>query len=870
MFMTRCAVLLLVLLTALPADGAPPPQPASEPRLTVVTASSHCDWTWGHTRAWHAERYAQIIRNVLLLMRQHPHYVWQLETENEELAPFLERARQEWPELIDEFWQRLREGRIEVIGAISAPRLCEVYPETMVRNLVLGKQYFRAHAAGVQQPVYHAVDVMVGHSQMPQLLTQAEYRYFAFSRPSQQKQVFWRMGLDGTRMLSVLQHYGFGGVQAGGIALESHSGDDILPSEDLVKAAAAWDPNRKVLATSARFFEEVERTGCTLPELGGPLDSLESFCCGTGLHGNRNLYTRSNQNEDLLLAVERAQVMASALGGQTSPSTTDALWHDVLSCVGHAILWSWRADYDERLEKAKQTRLAGEKALQEALAAAASRIRFRTELGSPLVVFNFHAWPVTGPVEFTLEGDIEGLSLRDDGDHQVAWQLIEGDPSLGRRLAFLAERVPACGYRTFYLRQADGTQSETTRPGISETGSESRRDAAARISSQPGSVPAAVENRWYRVEMGGDGGLRMTERSREGQPGAETAGLGEVVFYDAPVPNGWMMNGPLGQRHSWTASADGFRSCQGPVFASLQAEGRIGPHRVRREVRLWRDCRRIDFSVEIEAEPGCGVLFLRFPLNVEGRVFAGIPFGAEPRENLANEPFRGEYFALGHPDAYYATRWTDVSSDDFGYTFIAPHGMHNGYEYKPQERSIEFALLRLRPMPEGAWNQVHPSIQGTGRHRWTCGLVPHAQTWREAATYRDTLQLHAPLVAYSPTSGMARVSLNASAPTAASGSAADSESFAEVTPAGVVLSALRCLESETGKAAVWEMRLYETTGRGAETTVRLGGAVRQVQVTNLLGRPDPQAAAASIAGREIRLQIPPWKIVTLRAVVDKR
>ena len=108
----------------------------------------------------------------------------------------------------------------------------------MVRNLVLGKQYFRRHAPGIEQPVFHAVDVMVGHSQMPQLLAQAEYRYFVFSRPSQQKLVFWRTGLDGTRMLSALQHYGFGGVQAEGIALESHSGDDILPSQDLAKAAA--------------------------------------------------------------------------------------------------------------------------------------------------------------------------------------------------------------------------------------------------------------------------------------------------------------------------------------------------------------------------------------------------------------------------------------------------------------------------------------------------------------------------------------------------------------------------------------------------------------------------------------------------------
>ena len=136
-----------------------------------------------------------------------------------------------------------------------------------------------------------------------------------------------------------------------------------------------------MLGTSARFFQETDRASGALPELGGPLDSLESFSCGTGLHGNRNLYTLNNQNEDLLLAVERAQLMASALGGRCLPSQTDALWHDLLTCTGHAILWSWQADYDERLERARQTRAAGEKTLQEAMADVASQIRLAKRVG---------------------------------------------------------------------------------------------------------------------------------------------------------------------------------------------------------------------------------------------------------------------------------------------------------------------------------------------------------------------------------------------------------------------------------------------------------------------------------------------------------
>ena len=131
-------------------------------------------------------------------MRDHPHYIWQLENENEELRPFLVRAARQWPEMIDEFWQRVREGRIEVLIAITDPRLSEVYPETIIRNMVLAREYFARRVPDYDQKVYNAVDLMCGSSQMPQILTKAGYRYFVFSRPVGPQFPFWRKGLDGT------------------------------------------------------------------------------------------------------------------------------------------------------------------------------------------------------------------------------------------------------------------------------------------------------------------------------------------------------------------------------------------------------------------------------------------------------------------------------------------------------------------------------------------------------------------------------------------------------------------------------------------------------------------------------------------------
>ena len=61
------------------------PEGGNEPKLTVVTVTSHCDWAWVHTRAWHEARYADAIRNYLIIMREYPNYVWQLENVNQNL-----------------------------------------------------------------------------------------------------------------------------------------------------------------------------------------------------------------------------------------------------------------------------------------------------------------------------------------------------------------------------------------------------------------------------------------------------------------------------------------------------------------------------------------------------------------------------------------------------------------------------------------------------------------------------------------------------------------------------------------------------------------------------------------------------------------
>jgi alpha-mannosidase len=356
-----------------------------------------------------------------------------------------------------------------------------------------------------------------------------------------------------------------------------------------------------------------------------------------------------------------------------------------------------------------------------------------------------------------------------------------------------------------------------------------------------------------------------------GEPGF--GGLGELAIYDMPPTESWVHNGPPGKRRDWQPQPGRGQSQQGLVFASLRSPGSIGPHAIVREVRLWRGSRRIDFRVEVDAHADNGILCIRFPVGA-GKCVAGIPFGVEPREHFEREPFRYDGFILGFPEGYDGTRWTDVSTPAFGYTFICPPGMHTGYAFKQQDKSLEFILHRFQPMPKDIFRQSHPSLQGKGHHEYRCALVPHPGTWREAATYRDAMEEHVPLVAWSPSFRIGRGGVcekevpdrpQPDPPRRGALKPGGEASLAEVQPASVVLSSMRLVRPEQGRqAAEIELRLYETTGSPADVAIRLACPVSRVRQTNFLGEPAEGAGKIDVAGREIRFRILPWKIVNLR------
>ena len=109
-------------------------------------------------------------------------------------------------------------------------------------------------------------------------------------------------------------------------------------------------------------------------------------------------------------------------------------------------------DVRMRLEQAKQT---GEKLVHEKLRSIASRIKTDPAKGQTLVVFNSLSWERSNPVTLDLPPGYESLTITDHEGNNVPYQRVD-DQVLGRsthkdQVVFVAENIPAVGYKTYYL-----------------------------------------------------------------------------------------------------------------------------------------------------------------------------------------------------------------------------------------------------------------------------------------------------------------------------------------------------------------------------------------------------------------------------------
>ena len=494
-----------------------------------------------------------------------------------------------------------------------------------------------------------------------------------------------------------------------------------------------------------RFFQECEKYSGQITELSGPLDSCNYYTMA-GMHGNHNIHTLNNQNEDLLLSLEKAQAMAAMLDRSFYSEPVDALWQDVLSCTGHAIEWCWKEDYAERMAQGRHTREKASRFLEDALCA-------RSPAASPSRRTAERRWwcSISRAGRSAARSNSRSTaaskgSMLSDSDGKPSPAPVHG----GRRRERPAGRVQRHGRARLRIQDVSIFARAKGDPPAAAIASEAATPARP-----------AIENEFYRITVAAErpvGSVRQDARRRARLAANRRPGrFGHLRHAAAQRCLG--ARRPAGQTPRLAAGGRPVpASCKGPCSPRLTIPGKIGGHAITREVRLWRGSRRIEFGVDLNTtQRDNGIFCIRFPIGMSGKVVAGIPFGVESRDNLEKEPFRGESFCHR-----FSRRLRRHALDR---RLVAASSATRSSARRACTPAMP--LRRATSRSSSSWTVSsrcrrtclsgrRRRSNGRGHHHWWCALLPHAGTWSDAKSYRQAMEQHVPLLAWSPAYGLGR------------------------------------------------------------------------------------------------------------------
>src|ERR1051325_4403399 len=120
-----------------------------------------------------------------------------------------------YPKMFEEIRQRVKEGRLEIIGGWPVEPDCNIpSTESLVRHCLYGKEYFQ-HALGVDVNIGSNPDSFGHAAGLPSILAGAGYRYYVLKHPDATEMknlpmLFWWEAPDGSRVLA-LRVLGYGG-----------------------------------------------------------------------------------------------------------------------------------------------------------------------------------------------------------------------------------------------------------------------------------------------------------------------------------------------------------------------------------------------------------------------------------------------------------------------------------------------------------------------------------------------------------------------------------------------------------------------------------------------------------------------------------
>jgi alpha-mannosidase len=788
---------------------------------------------------------------------------------------YIEEFMKRNPELNEKLINAVNTGSIEpVCGGYTQPDSNLPSGEFLVRNTILYiffiKKYFNAKVScGWYLDTY-------GHSaQLPQIFKDSGINYYTFMRgcPVQgikepKTEFFWE-GIDGTRILTHWMPFGYGAgyipqgdrnyvyhlqtinekdalrflknlvsnlknKSAGGNLFVPNGSDFSPPQRLLPKLVRTWREESEHLdvsiSTANSFFEAVEKSVEKLPIVKYEFNPMFQ-----GTYSARIRIKQENRRaENLYITSEKFATIASSLGSPYPEKDLEKSlklillnqFHDAINGeVIDEVYKKMLIDY-YRIEKNCRD------ILEDSLKFIIEKIDTKG-YGIPIVVFNQLSWLRTDVAEakIVFGEEVRDILLKDDKGQEIPFQVSginkNPDSTLNNvKIVFIAEDVPALGYKTYFVVPLKGSKSKNFKTGVSS----SSREGVYQIENQYYSIMFDSVSKLIKSIYDKEACREALHTEKylgnilfdEPEYGTTCHSNGDIQFgHETSIPIKELPN-PEVSRNNMDYFSRGSINESGPIRAKVDILGRLQSSTFKQTITIYNKIKRVECKTEIVFEGERRKIRVGFPINVtNGDIWHEIPYGAIKR-------CEGEYPAIN---------WVDLSNKDFGVSLInqglpgnsiirnfmiitllrSIDAMYLGnpsnyFSLIPQERFREMYLEEARRI--SPYYPIGSMALEKGAHTFSYALYPHKGTWREAKSYKTALEFNNPFV-------VVKGKIH-------KGILPKMQSFLSVEPENLIVTALK----KSGRDIL--IRFYEAEGKSTSGSIKFFKPIASAWETNLI------------------------------------
>lgn len=646
-------------------------------------------------------------------------------------------------------------------------------------------------------------------------------------------------------------------------------------SEILGKVAERLKEDRIFISTLPGYMNavrsEIQESDLELETHPGELREDRHGSILAGTLSSRTYLKQANHKAETWLEMyaERLSSIAWMLGWEYPSAFLTYAWKLLMQNHPHDSICGCSIDqvHDEMMPRFDRVCQIADEITHRAMYHITSKIETN---GDALVVLNTLNWPrtdrVRADIDFPLgdpvreqpsvdtDREIKAIRIFDPQGHMVPYRLIDSQicPKqvlspielpmvvMVRRFTveFVAEDVPALGYKTYTIEKADSIPEFA---------------GSILVEHNEG---VSVQNEFVSLKVDNTGSVTISANGRsdlsyECQGCFEDSGdVGDEYNYIRPPQDRLVYsqdvpaNVEVVDQRPVSFTVGIRRSLQLPTSATPDGQERT-KESVECPVVSWytiiAQCPRIDILTEVDNQAKDHRLRVLFPTNIETDYVH-----VESSYDVVTRPTRPRADWNGASPFCPMRNWLDISDGKKGLCVINK-GLREYEIYDNPERTVAITLLRcvghLSKGRETATSIPTPGAQCLGRRQFQYALVPHIGRWEDAHVWQEAYQFNVPLVCLQTESHGGILPLE--------------HSFIEIKPSELVVTAIKRAE-DRNSLLVRFFNISDNLIHNAR--IRVNGAT-SVRTVNLAEEPGPELTMD--ADGYVVLDVLRRKIVTL-------